>query len=482
MSKMKIFMTPNKAGTKISKYIYGQFAEHLGRCIYEGIWVGEESPIPNKNGIRSDVVAALKTIQVPVLRWPGGCFADEYHWKDGIGPKETRKQMVNTHWGGLTENNHFGTHEFFELTEQLGCEVYINGNVGSGTVQEMQEWVEYMTMNGTSPMADLRKENHQAEPWNVTFFGVGNESWGCGGNMRPEYYADLYRRYQTYVRQYGEEKIYKIACGPNIDDYNWMEQVLKIAAPFMDGISLHHYALTGAWEEKGSALNFPEAQWWSLIESAQKMDELITKHTTIMDKYDPEKRIGLIVDEWGSWLAVEPGTNPGFLYQQNTIRDAMVTAVTLNIFHKHADRVHMANIAQTVNVLQAMLLTDGENMIKTPTYHVFDLYKNHQDGERIDSYGDESETISYTISKKSNQLTISICNFSLAESKELFFTGSSDMKLVEAKFIAAKVMDAHNDFDHPETISVEEFQEVTIVNETIQTIVPPMSVVTIVVE
>ncbi|EOI01792.1 hypothetical protein UAY_01200 [Enterococcus moraviensis ATCC BAA-383] len=479
---MKIFMTPNKAGTKISKYIYGQFAEHLGRCIYEGIWVGEESPIPNKNGIRSDVVAALKTIQVPVLRWPGGCFADEYHWKDGIGPKETRKQMVNTHWGGLTENNHFGTHEFFELTEQLGCEVYINGNVGSGTVQEMQEWVEYMTMNGTSPMADLRKENHQAEPWNVTFFGVGNESWGCGGNMRPEYYADLYRRYQTYVRQYGEEKIYKIACGPNIDDYNWMEQVLKIAAPFMDGISLHHYALTGAWEEKGSALNFPEAQWWSLIESAQKMDELITKHTTIMDKYDPEKRIGLIVDEWGSWLAVEPGTNPGFLYQQNTIRDAMVTAVTLNIFHKHADRVHMANIAQTVNVLQAMLLTDGENMIKTPTYHVFDLYKNHQDGERIDSYGDESETISYTISKKSNQLTISICNFSLAESKELFFTGSSDMKLVEAKFIAAKVMDAHNDFDHPETISVEEFQEVTIVNETIQTIVPPMSVVTIVVE
>lgn len=396
--------------------------------------------------------------------------------------KETRKQMVNTHWGGLTENNHFGTHEFFELTEQLCCEVYINGNVGSGTVQEMQEWVEYMTMNGTSPMADLRKENHQAEPWNVTFFGVGNESWGCGGNMRPEYYADLYRRYQTYVRQYGEEKIYKIACGPNIDDYNWMEQVLKIAAPFMDGISLHHYALTGAWEEKGAALNFPEAQWWSLIESAKKMDELITKHTTIMDKYDPEKRIGLIVDEWGSWLAVEPGTNPGFLYQQNTIRDAMVAAVTLNIFHKHADRVHMANIAQTVNVLQAMLLTDGENMIKTPTYHVFDLYKNHQDGERIDSYGDESETISYTISKKSNQLTISICNFSLTESKELFFTGSSDMKLVEAKFIAAKVMDAHNDFDHPETISVEEFQEVTIVNETIQTIVPPMSVVTIVVE
>lgn len=479
---MKIFMTPNKTGTKISKYIYGQFAEHLGRCIYEGIWVGEDSPIPNKNGIRTDVVEALKNIQVPVLRWPGGCFADEYHWQDGIGPKETRKKMINTHWGGLTESNHFGTHEFFELTEQLGCEAYINGNVGSGTVQEMQEWVEYMTMNGESPMANLRKRNRQVEPWKVEFFGVGNESWGCGGNMRPEYYADLYRRYQTYVRQYGEDKIYKIACGPNIDDYNWMEQVLKISAPFMDGISLHHYALTGAWEEKGSALNFPQAQWWSLIASAQKMDELITKHSTIMDKYDPEKRIGLIVDEWGSWLAVEPGTNPGFLYQQNTIRDAMVAAITLNIFHKHADRVYMANIAQTVNVLQAMLLTDGNNMIKTPTYHVFDLYQNHQDGELIDSYGDESDTISYTISKKCNSLTISICNFSLTESKALAFVGNSEAKLVEAKYIAAVTMDAHNDFDHPETISIKAFKEVIIKDATIHTTVPPMSVVTIVVE
>ncbi|MBO0440139.1 alpha-N-arabinofuranosidase [Candidatus Enterococcus ikei] len=479
---MKIIMTPNKSGTKISKYIYGQFAEHLGRCIYEGIWVGEGSPIPNKHGIRTDVVAALKNIQVPVLRWPGGCFADEYHWKDGIGPKKTRKKMVNTHWGGLTENNHFGTHEFFELVEQLGCEVYINGNVGSGTVQEMQEWVEYMTMDGESPMANLRKENHQEQPWKVAFFGVGNESWGCGGNMRPEYYADLYRRYQTYVRQYGEDKIYKIACGPNIDDYNWMEQVMKIASPFMDGISLHHYALTGAWEDKGPALNFPEEQWWSLIASAQKMDELITKHSTIMDKYDPEKRIGLIVDEWGSWLAVEPGTNPGFLYQQNTIRDAMVAAVTLNIFHKHADRVHMANIAQTVNVLQAMLVTDGDQMVKTPTYHVFDLYKNHQDGELIDSYGDEKESISYTISKKADKLTISICNFSLTESEELSFDGNTDLTLVDASYITAETMDAHNDFDHPETIAIKIFEDLSITGTTLRAIVPPMSVVTLVVE
>ncbi|MGX7150525.1 alpha-N-arabinofuranosidase [Enterococcus ureasiticus] len=479
---MKIIMTPNKSGTKISKYIYGHFAEHLGRCIYEGIWVGENSPIPNKNGIRTDVVDALKNICVPVLRWPGGCFADEYHWKDGIGPKEKRKKMVNTHWGGLTENNHFGTHEFFELVSQLGCEAYINGNVGSGTVQEMQEWVEYMTMNGESPMANLRKENHKVDPWKVAFFGVGNESWGCGGNMRPEYYADLYRRYQTYVRQYGKDKIYKIACGPNIDDYNWMEQVMNSAAPFMDGISLHHYALTGAWEDKGPALNFPEEQWWSLIASAQKMDELITKHSTIMDKYDPDKRIGLIVDEWGSWLSVEPGTNPGFLYQQNTIRDAMVAAVTLNIFHKHADRVHMANIAQTVNVLQAMLLTDGEQMVKTPTYHVFDLYKNHQDGELIDSYGDENDTISYTISKKEEKVTISICHFSLTASKELSFDGDNDLTLVDANYITAESMDAHNDFTHPETISIKPFKELSILNGTLNVIIPPMSVVSIVVE
>ncbi|MFZ2918509.1 MAG: alpha-L-arabinofuranosidase C-terminal domain-containing protein, partial [Trichococcus flocculiformis] len=360
-------VTLNRETGTISRYIYGQFAEHLGRCIYEGVWVGTDSEIPHVNGIRQDVVEALKAIQVPVIRWPGGCFADEYHWKDGIGPTEERATIVNTHWGGVTENNHFGTHEFFELCRQVGAEAYINGNVGSGTVQEMQEWVEYMTMDGLSPMSKLRRENGQDEPWKVKFFGVGNESWGCGGNMRPEYYADLYRRYQTYVRQYTKEPLYKIACGPNIDDYNWMDVLMKHAAPFMDGISLHHYALASVWEDKRPALGFPEKEWFSLIDSALKMDELITRHTTIMDKYDPDKRVGLIVDEWGSWLAVEPGTNPGFLYQQNTIRDAMIASLTLNIFHKHADRVQMANIAQMVNVLQAMILTEGTEMIKTPT-------------------------------------------------------------------------------------------------------------------
>lgn len=479
---MKITVLNHKKGPKINKHIYGHFAEHLGRCIYEGLYVGENSDIPNVNGMRSDVVAALKNLEIPVLRWPGGCFADEYHWKDGIGPKETRKKIVNTHWGGVTENNHFGTHEFFELIEQLGCEAYVNGNVGSGSVQEMQEWVEYMTMGGESPMAALRKENGRTEPWKVEFFGVGNESWGCGGNMRPEYYADLYRRYQTYVRQYGEERIYKIACGPNIDDYHWMEELMRIAGPWMDGISLHHYALTGAWEDKGPALNFKEDHWWSLITSAQKMDELITKHSTIMDKYDPDKRVGLIVDEWGSWLAVEPGTNPGFLYQQNTIRDAMVAAVTLNIFHKHADRVKMANIAQTVNVLQSMILTEGEKMVKTPSYYVFELYKNHQEGELIETYGDKNETISYTVSKKGQELTISICNYSLTETEDLAFVFDGSPQVKEAQYIYGEKMDAHNDFDKEEAVTLLPFTNYELNGAQFVLSVPAMSVTTITLE
>lgn len=480
---MTITVLTEKKGPKISKYIYGQFAEHLGRCIYEGVWVGEDSEIPNDKGIRLDVVEALKEIKVPVVRWPGGCFADEYHWKDGIGSKEDRKTIVNTHWGGVVENNHFGTHEFFHLLKLIGSEAYVNGNVGSGTVQEMQEWVEYMTFEGKSPMADLRKENGSMDAWDVAFFGVGNESWGCGGNMRPEYYADLYRRYQTYVRDYTDKHVYKIACGPNVDDYNWMEQVMKIAAPFMDGISLHHYALTGEWEDKGSATSFPEEHWHSLINSAKKMDELITKHSTIMDKYDPEKRVGLIVDEWGSWFKVEPGTNPGFLYQQNTIRDAIVASLTLNIFHRHADRVKMANIAQMVNVLQAMLLTEGEKLIKTPTYHVFDLYKVHQDAELIDTFGEAAKTIDYTVSKKEGRIAISICHYGLENEESTSFKLTETPILhSEGWIVSANQMDAHNTFEEPEVVSKQKFENYTIENSTITVTLPPMSIATIVLE
>ena len=352
----KLFINEKKQKGHINPEIYGHFSEHLGRCIYEGLYVGENSEIPNVHGMRKDVVDALKDMKIPVLRWPGGCFADEYHWRDGIGPKETRKKMVNTHWGGVTEDNSFGTHEFFELCEQLGCKTYINGNVGSGSVQEMSEWVEYMTFDGVSPMAELRKQNGHEKPWKVDYFGVGNENWGCGGNMTPEYYGNLYRRYQTYVRNYNNSApIQKICCGANAGDFGWTKDVLatcyKAPAPehthgFMEGLSLHYYTVPeDGWSHKGSATDFDEKSYYKTLSKTWYMKELIEKHATIMDEYDPKKEIGMMVDEWGCWYDVEPGTNPGFLYQQNTMRDALVAAINLNIFNKHCDRVKMACIA-----------------------------------------------------------------------------------------------------------------------------------------
>ncbi|MCT1398838.1 alpha-N-arabinofuranosidase [Paenibacillus sp. p3-SID867] len=475
---------------KINRNIYGHFSEHLGRCIYEGIWVGEDSPIPNTEGIRNDVLEALKQLNIPVLRWPGGCFADEYHWKDGVGPRENRKQMVNTHWGGVVENNHFGTHEFLRLCELLGCEPYISGNVGSGTVQEMSEWVEYMTFDGVSPMAAWRQENGREKPWNVKYFGVGNENWGCGGNMRPEYYADLYRRYQTYVRNYGDNKIYKIACGPNVDDYRWMETVMREAHPFMDAISLHYYTIPGEfWTGKGAATGFSEQDWFTTMKKALHMDELITRHSAIMDQYDPNKRIGLIVDEWGTWFDVEPGTNPGFLYQQNTIRDALVAGLTLNIFHEHNDRVVMANIAQIVNVLQSVILTEGEKMILTPTYHVFDMYKVHQDAERLatnysgadyEMDGEKIPQVSVTASKdQAGKIHVSLCNVSHAEQSDVTIQLrglSGAVSKIVGQQLASDSLDAHNTFESPETLKPADFHAFEQEGDVLRAKLAPMSV------
>lgn len=453
----------------IDKNIYGHFSEHLGRCIYEGFWVGEDSPIPNTRGIRNDVVDAMRKIKTPVLRWPGGCFADEYHWKDGIGPREQRPSMVNTHWGGVTENNHFGTHEFMDLCSQLECEPYICGNVGSGTVREMQEWVEYITFDGKSPMADLRRMNGRLEPWKLTYFGVGNENWGCGGRMRPEYYADEYRRYSTYVRDFSGNRIRKIACGPNAADYRWTEVLMREAGSMMWGLSLHYYVVpTGAWHKKGSATEFDDNMWYSTMKRALFMDELITKHSAIMDRYDPGKRVALVVDEWGVWHDVEPGTNPAFLYQQNTLRDALVAGATLNIFNNHCDRVKMANIAQTINVLQSMILTDKEKMIVTPTYHVFDLYKVHQDAELLDTYlegptageGDSSiPQLSVSSSIDSDGVVhISLCNMSLSQDAEIRCDiRGMHVSSVEGSILTASEMNAHNTFEKPDAVRPADF-------------------------
>ncbi|MGC4033465.1 MAG: alpha-L-arabinofuranosidase C-terminal domain-containing protein [Tepidisphaeraceae bacterium] len=373
----RIVINADLGTQKISRHIYGHFAEHLGRCVYEGLWVGEDSDIPNTRGFRNDVVQALRNINIPNLRWPGGCFADTYHWTDGIGPKEKRPSIVNIHWGGTTENNHVGTHEFLDLCEQLGTMPYIAGNVGSGTVREMAEWLEYITMGGESPMASLRRQNGRQEPWPLMFWGVGNENWGCGGNMRPQFYADQFRQYASYCRNFTPDaKLYKVACGFTDE---WNEILMRNCARFMDGLSVHYYTIPGPWLSKGSATDFTSDAWKLTLQKAANIESFIKGTAAIMDRYDPQKRVGMIMDEWGTWFDVEQGTNPGFLYQQNTIRDALVAGLSFNVFNNHADRVYMTNIAQTVNVLQAVVLTEGAKMLLTPTYHVFEMYKVHQD-------------------------------------------------------------------------------------------------------
>jgi alpha-N-arabinofuranosidase len=368
----------------ISRHIYGHFSEHLGRCIYDGFWVSDSMNVPKKDRIRLDVVEALKKIKVPNLRWPGGCFADEYHWRDGIGPRKERPYMVNTNWGGVSEDNSFGTHEFLDLCSLIGCEPYIAGNVGSGTVEEMAKWVEYLNSDAKSTMTDLRKQNGRAEPWRVKFWGVGNESWGCGGNMTADFYADQYKRYAVYARNYSNAPLMKIASGANSGDYNWTETLMKNVGPGrMWGITLHYYTIpTGSWGKKGSATAFDEKEYFNTMKNCLVMEELVTRHSTIMDKYDPAKKTALVVDEWGIWTDVEPGTNPGFLYQQNSLRDALIAGTTLNIFNNHSDRVRMANLAQTVNVLQSIILTKGDKMLLTPTYYIFDMYKVHMDAKK----------------------------------------------------------------------------------------------------
>ena len=478
----------------INKNIYGHFAEHLGRCVYEGIWVGKDSPIPNINGMRKDVIDALKAIKIPVLRWPGGCFADNYHWMEGIGPYENRPAMINTHWGGVTENNHFGTHEFMEFCELIGAEPYISGNLGSGTVREMQQWVEYITSGGVSPMTNLRKENGREQPWKLKYFAVGNENWGCGGQMRPEYYADEYRRYSTYLRDFGDNKLYKVACGANANDYRWTEILMKNAGEYMDGLSLHYYTMPLAWSlPKGSAVDFDEKEWFSILKMTLYMEDLIEKHIKIMDKYDKNKRVGLIVDEWGTWYQVEPGTNPGFLYQQNTLRDALVAGINLNLFNNHCDRIQMANIAQMINVLQSVILTDGKKMIVTPTYHVFKMFSVHQNAQLLETnlektyyrYGEEKISqlsVSSSIDAEGS-IHISLCNLDPLNEAEI------DGELVGAprnrisgSIVTSDEMNARNTFENPEAVTESIYNNIKLENNKIYTRIPPKSVVVLKIE
>ena len=484
-----VTLKPSKDTIIISKHIYGHFAEHLGRSIYDGLYVGDTSKIPNTAGVRNDIIKALKDIDIPNLRWPGGCFADTYHWKDGIGPKKDRPTIVNQWWGGVTEDNSFGTHNFLNLCEELDCEPYLAGNVGSGTVQEFTDWLQYVNHPEGSPMAKLRKENGREQPWSVKFWGVGNEPWGCGGNMDAEYYADIYKQYATFMTSWtNETNLYRIASGPSGGDYHWMEVLMKeIPKSLMEGVALHSYSVID-WDNKGPATGFTEDQYFSTMTEALKMDEYVTKHSEIMDKYDPENEVGLIVDEWGGWYDVEEGTNPGFLYQQNTMRDAMIAGTTLNIFNNHSKRVTMANLAQTVNVLQAVALTKGSKMILTPTYYVLKMYKVHQDARLIPvninspkyNYNGKSlPSVSVSASRSQDgKVHISLVNIDANKSNSASIDLSGlDIKNFTAQILKSAELSDHNTFDNPEKIKPADFKDFKVRNNTLEVEIPPFSVI-----
>jgi alpha-N-arabinofuranosidase len=501
----KVTIHVNEGTQKIHKEIYGQFAEHLGTCIYGGLWVGPNSSIPNTNGYRNDVLQALKDLKVPVLRWPGGCFADEYHWRDGIGPRENRPSLKNNNWGGTIEDNSFGTHEFLNLCEMLGCEPYISGNVGSGTVEELAKWVEYMTSEEGTPMAKLRKENGREKPWKVKYLGVGNESWGCGGNMRPEYYADLYRRYSIYCRNYDNNKLYKIASGASDYDYNWTKVLMDNVGDRMDGVSLHYYTCSGWDGSKGSATNFNNDEYYWTLGKCLEIEDVVKKHCDIMDEKDPQKKIGLLVDEWGTWWDEEPGTISGHLYQQNAMRDALVAALSLNVFHRHCDRVRMANIAQIVNVLQSMILTDTKgtgHMVLTPTYHVFNMYKPFQEATYLplDLKCDEMRVrhemrkemdvnkkdgfrrlplVSASAAKTADgSIVISLTNVALNKAQEI----EVDLEGVNAKSVTGQILTSKsekdfNDFENPNRVQPVAFKDAKLKKGAITVNLPAKSIV-----
>ena len=481
----RITINADAAKDTISRHIYGHFAEHLGRSIYDGFYVGEKNTkIPHTAGVRNDVIAALKKLKIPNLRWPGGCFADTYHWKDGIGPKAQRPKIVNVWWGGVTEDNSFGTHDFLNLCELLGTEPYLSGNVGSGTVQELSDWVNYTNFNGESPMSKLRKQNGRAKPWNVKYWGVGNEAWGCGGNMRAEYYADIYRQYATFMGN----NIFRIASGASSNDYHWTEVLMKnVPAQMLEGVALHHYSVID-WNKKGPATGFTEEQYFTTMQRALAMDTLIKNHVAIMDKYDSQKRVALVVDEWGGWYDVEPNTNPGFLFQQNTMRDAVLAGATLNIFNNHADRVRMANLAQTVNVLQAVILTEGHKMILTPTYHVMEMYNVHQDALLLpislksDDYvlnGEKLPAVSASSSKDQNgAVHISLVNIDAKQPKEISIAlGKVAASTISGRILKAGSLQAHNTFAQPQAVKPETFSGARMEGENLSVTLPPYSVV-----
>jgi alpha-N-arabinofuranosidase len=490
----------DEPGGTISRYLYGHFAEHLGHGIYEGIWVGEDSEIPNTRGFRNDVVEALKKLHVPVIRWPGGCFADGYDWRDGIGARAERPVRINKYWGWVEETNAFGTHEYFELLEILGADAYIAGNIGSGSPRDMADWLEYITESRDSSLTRERRANGRDEPWKVAFFGVGNETWGCGGSMTPEYYLETYKRYATFLKAPEGYRPKVVASGGWDARTDWTEVLTAGYANSinmfygMDGISHHYYTFpSGVFQGKGAATGFPEPEWYSTLAYALRVDGYITANTAVLEKNDPEGKIGLYLDEWGTWYDPEPGREAGFLWQQNTIRDALVAALHFNIFHRHTKRLHMANIAQTVNVLQAMALTDGGRMILTPTYHAFDMYVPFQDATVVPTEFEEmAELESGELSvphvsasaalAKDGRLVLALVNLHAEDAADV----TADIEGYDASEASARVLtgteiDAHNTFEQPDTVLPAPLR-VRLQGDRVRITLPPRSVSVIALE
>jgi alpha-L-arabinofuranosidase len=470
---VRLRVDPAEAGTRIDRHIFGQFAEHLGRGIYEGVWVGPDSPIPNTRGIRNDVVAALKELQVPVVRWPGGCFADEYHWRKGIGSPDKRPSTLNPNWGGVIEPNTFGTHEFLDFVQQIGAEAYVSVNVGSGTPQEAAEWLEYMTADKASALAQERASNGHPAPYKVAFLGIGNESWGCGGTMSPEYYLSQLKIYSRYARNYNaSEAMQRIAVGPDGGDIGYTETIMKawqskVWSWDIEGLSLHSYTV-GKWPPSYKSTEFGEADYAALLNETLRMEGLIRTHSAIMDTYDPKKKVGLMVDEWGAWLTPSPGTNPGFLEQQNSQRDAIIAALNINIFARHADRVRMANIAQMINVLQAMILTDKASIIRTPTFHVYRMYVPFQDARLIPISFDAGNYVYGKISlprmdaiaarAKSGQLWLALTNVDPNRTVRVE-VDAAGVKQATGEMLSSPKVDSVNTFESPATVAPKPFVE-----------------------
>ncbi len=489
---VSIVVRADRPGPVMQRQVFGQFAEHLGTGIYGGIWVGENSLIPNDAGYRRDVLEALRALKVPMVRWPGGCFADEYRWREGIGPRAARPVKINTHWGGVTEDNRFGLHEFMGFAERIGAEAYISGNVGSAPPSELAEWVEYMTSASGSSLAKERARNGRAQPWGLPYLGIGNELWGCGGNMRADYAADVTNRYATFAKS-GSGRMLKIASGASDRDYAWTDAMMRIAGKQIDGVSLHYYTVPGNWEKKGSATGFSEAEWAITMAKTLEMETFIAGHSAVMDKYDPEKRKWLVVDEWGSWYDPEPGSNPGFLAQQNSLRDALIAAVNINIFARHADRVKMAAIAQMVNVLQAMLLTDGPRMVRTPTYWAFDLYKPWHDATvlpvELDSpiYAHGTVRIpaisASVVRDVDGRVHMALANLDPHRAFPIT-VAVPGVRIGRpwGRIVTATAMDAHNSFDAPDRVRPQPFDGARASKNGVTLTLPPKSLVVLALE